>query len=1053
MTTRHGSRIDPAWNGGTSPYPSEVGLHALFARRVRARPDAPAIEPHGPSGLTDADDAPITYAALDRMAARMAHALRARGVVGETPVGVFMAPRPAQIVAQLAILKAGGTYVPLDPDDPRERLEFMIADAAIRVMISDDRAHGLALAGAAELSLDRDADELAAASDEFPAVDPGPDHRTHILYTSGSTGRPKGIELLARGVARLVCATNYITIAPGDRVAQIANVAFDAATFEVWGALLAGATLVPIPRHSALDPPALQHELRARRIDVLLLTTALFNLVAQTCPEAFASVRELVIGGERANLHAVRAVLAAAPPARLINAYGPTESTVIATTCELDAARVAEGALPIGRPIANTRVYVLDGAQRPVGVGEPGELYIGGDGLARGYLRRPALTAERFVTVPGLVAGREVRLYRTGDLARWRPDGALEFLGRADFQVKIRGVHVEIEEVEAALLASDLLLDAAVAPQSGAHGETLLVAHVVPRDPANFSVPEIQARLQELLPRAMIPAKFIVTVALPLNANGKVDRKALAHGHTQSGVFSLSAAHDPLTAELAALWADLLGVDEVRPDDDFFALGGDSLLAARLVLRVRDAWQVPLSIYALHESGTLRACATLVRDALRGAAPTCPNPDGPDVWQADARLPADIKALVEGAVASAPPPSDWRRGDALVTGATGFLGAFLVADLLQHTEARVHCLVRAADAADAAGRLLDALARHGLWHDGFASRLHVVVGDLQRRRFGLDAETFEALASAVDVVFHAAAHVHYVQPYIAHRPTNVVGTGEVIRFAATARLKPLHHVSSIAVFGPSGFFGGKPRVGEDDDIAEHLQYLPYDIGYSASKWVSEQLVWAAMRAGLPAAVHRPGFIMGDSRTGAGNPDDFIARTIRGSIRVGAYPALANQREEFVPVDYVSRAILHIATDPANLGRAYHLVPPDPRQSIDLDELFAMIAASGYPLARVDYAEWVERIVRDACGGGSPLCPLLPLLLERVHDGGRTRWQLHEGAPIYDATRAARALAGSGVVFRPLDRGLMATYLRRLVADGHLPLARPPDPAAVHLRTG
>jgi amino acid adenylation domain-containing protein/thioester reductase-like protein len=1049
MITPHGSLIDAAWNGSTTPYPSNEGLAELLALQVAARPGAVAI---------DAGAERITYAALDRRANQMAHTLRGLGVGVETPVGVFMGPRAEQIIAQVAILKVGGTYVPLDPDYPRERLEFMVADAEIQVILTDRRTHGQQIGARTSLCVDAHVPRFAANPHTFDAARPGPEHRTHILYTSGSTGKPKGIELLARGVSRLVLATDYVQFNPGDRVAQIANFSFDAATFEVWGALLNGAALVLIPRRSALDPHELRTELRDRRISTLLLTTALFNLVAQARPDAFRSLRNLLIGGEQANVHAVRAVLAAGPPARLINAYGPTESTVIATTCDLDDARVADGVVPIGRPIANTRVYILDDDRRPVGVGETGELYIGGDGLARGYLRRPELTAERFVEVPGLVPGAvrgpTLRLYRTGDQARWRPDGAIEFLGRTDFQVKIRGFRVELGEVEAGLLATGMLNDAVVTAQAGGHGEQQLVAHVVPRDPPGYRTADLQERLAGLLPRYMIPARIVDVPALPLNANGKVDRKALTQGHAQSGVFcisALAALRDPVTAELAKLWAELLGVAEVGPDDDFFKLGGNSLLAARLVLRVRDIYQVRLPIYALYEASTLRECAAAVRGALRGGAVHGPNPDEPDAWRADACLPHDVLAAILRAADGPAAPADWRTGEVFLTGATGFLGAFMLAELLRRTTARAHCLVRATDVADGARRLRQVLTRYGLWHDAFAARIHPVVGDLCKRRFGLAAAAFDALAARVAVVFHSGAQVNYVQPYVAHRAANVGGTAEVIRFAATGRRKPLHHISSIAVFGPSGFFGGKRRVREDDDLDEYLQYLGFDIGYTASKWVAEKLVWEAIRAGLPAAVHRPGFVMGDSRTGVGNPDDFMGRCVRGSIRVGVVPDLPRQRKEFVPVDVVSRAILHIAADPANLGRAYHLVPPDPRASIDLNHFFGMIAAFGYPLARVDYAQWVERVTEDARVGDNPLCPLLPMLFERVYGDERTRWELYEDMPAYDAGNTVRALAGSDIAFPPLTRGLMTTYLRRWIAEGHLPLIREARDAPIQLQ--
>ncbi|MBZ5712804.1 amino acid adenylation domain-containing protein [Nannocystis pusilla] len=1037
MSDTNASLIDAAWHGGFSPYPSAEGLAELLVRQVRSRPDALAV---------DAGEERLSYAELFRRASRMAHALRAAGVGVETPVGVFMSPRIEQIVAQVAICMAGGTYVPLDPDYPRERLEFMIADAGVELVLTERRQFGLQLGGRPELCVDRERANFERNPATFEWVAGGPERRTHILYTSGSTGKPKGIEIVGRGVTRLVMATNYVQFEPTDRVAQIANFSFDAAIFEVWGPLLNGAEIVLIPRRSALDPSELRAELVRRGVTVMFLTTALFNLVAGACPDAFSSLRYLLVGGEKANAEALRAVLEAAPPRHLQNIYGPTESTTFAVSCELGLEHVATSNVPIGRPIANTLAYILDEQQRPVGVGELGELYIGGDGLARGYHNRPELTAERFVSVAGLRGDAAIRLYRTGDQARWRPDGLIEFVGRTDFQVKIRGHRIELEEIESALVASGLVAAAAVTVHESPAGDKSLVAHVVPRDRAGFLSSQLQVHLQTKLPRFMVPSRFVSLDALPLNANGKVDRKALVAGQAQSGVFSLNAmiaaTHDPLTGELAAIWAELLGVQVVLPEDDFFGLGGNSLLAARLVLRVRDVYRVRLPIYALYEGGTLRECVALLRRALRGEAIGSTTPEGPQVWQADARLPEDVRAQILRTAELPRPAADaWRTGDVFLTGVTGFLGSFLLRDLMVHTKARVHCLVRAQDVRSGAARVRQALAKYGLWQSSYAARICVVPGDLTSPRFGLDEAAFTSLAGTVDAVIHSGAQVNYVQPYAAHRASNVGGTLEVVRFAATGRAKPLHHVSSVGVFGPSGFFGGKRVVYENDALDDHLEYLGLDIGYSASKWVAEKVVWAAGELGLPVAVYRPGFIMGDSRTGAGNADDFVGRSVRGAIQIGAYPDLPRQRKEFVPVDFVSRAILHIAGSADNHGRAFHLVPPDPQQSPDLNEFFALISEFGYRLKQWSYAQWVDRTIQDARERDNPLCSLLPMLFERVYRDELTRWELYEDMPAYDTSNTNAALAGSGIRFVAMDRTLVARYLRYWIAAGQLPPVR------------
>jgi thioesterase domain-containing protein len=422
------------------------------------------------------------------------------------------------------------------------------------------------------------------------------------MFTSGSTGRPKGVVVPHRAVAHLACDTDFVRLGPGDRVALAANPAFDASTFELWGALLNGATLVVLDRDELLSPRALAAALGRGHVGTLFLTTALFHLLAREAPAALGGLENLLFGGERADPAAVGAVLAAARPRRLLHVYGPTETTTFATWHPVAEAEPG-GGVPIGRPLARVRAHVLDpgGAEAPAGA--PGELYLGGPGVALGYLDDPARTAERFVPDP---FSPGARLYRTGDRARWRADGALEFLGRLDGQVKVRGFRVEPGEVEDALRRTGLVRDAAVVAREDAAGTLALAAYVVPR--GENGPAEIRRALAATLPDHLVPAWVEVLPALPLGPTGKVARGALPPPRP-AGRAPARRALTPAEERLAALWRPLLGVAEVGPDDDFFALGGHSLLAARLFGAIERELGERLPLSVLFGRSTLAGLA------------------------------------------------------------------------------------------------------------------------------------------------------------------------------------------------------------------------------------------------------------------------------------------------------------------------------------------------------------------------------------------------------------------------------------------------------------
>jgi amino acid adenylation domain-containing protein len=585
-------------------YERDLPVHRLFEARAARAPETRAVELGGTV---------LTYAGLDARAGALARRLREAGVGVEARVGVAMERSAELVVALLGILKAGAAYVPLDPSYPAERLAFMLEDAGVAALVvSGEVPAALRGFGGPVIPLSPDDEVVGDAGEE--SADVPAEALAYVVYTSGSTGTPKGIGIPHRAVARLVRNTEYLPFAADERIAQLSNASFDALTFEVWGALLNGGTLVGIGRDTVLDPGALADALRRERITAAFVTTALFNQVARARPDGFGALRHLLFGGEACDPEAVRAVReSGGAPGRLLNVYGPTESTTFATWHRVASVPAGAATVPIGVPLANTTAHVLDGA-RPCNLGEPGELHLGGDGVARGYLGQPGMTAERFVPDP-FSATPGARLYRTGDRVRRREDGALEFLGRVDQQVKVRGFRIEPGEVEAALRALPAVAEAAVVVRADG-GEKRLVAYVVPAGGEAPSAAALRDALAGRLPDYLVPTAFVALDAIPLTPNGKVDRRALpAPGAGAEEAFA--APRTPTEAALAAIYGEVLGTERVGVEDDFFLLGGHSLLAAQVVSRVRRAFGAEVPLRAVFEAPSVRRLAARV-DALRG---------------------------------------------------------------------------------------------------------------------------------------------------------------------------------------------------------------------------------------------------------------------------------------------------------------------------------------------------------------------------------------------------------------------------------------------------
>jgi amino acid adenylation domain-containing protein len=613
LTEAERQQVLVEWNATQADYPRDQCVHHLFEQQVARAPEAVAVV---------YADTQLTYRQLNERANQLAHFLRKRGVGPGSLVGICVERSLEMPVGLLGILKAGGAYVPLDPNYPQDRLAFMLEDSQAAVLLTQQRLRSsLPPFSGQVICLDEQWEEIAQESQANPVSEMKSENLAYVIYTSGSTGKPKGVLIPHRGLVNHNTAfINAFHLQPTDRLLQFASLSFDTAGEELYPCWLSGATLVLRPAQFALTTAELLRLLEDERITFLNLPTAYWHTwvyeLAESKTPLPETLRWVIVGGEQAlpqrlalwQQHVDKRV-------RWSNTYGPTEATITATSYDLLRGQEEQeiGALPIGRPLANMQAYVLDAHLQPVPVGVPGELYIGGAGLAQGYLNRPELTAERFIPNP-FSQEPGARLYKTGDLVRYLPDGNLEYLGRVDFQVKIRGYRIELGEIEAVLSKHPQVRETVVVAREDTPGEKRLVAYLVPAADEPPTSSALRSFLKEHLPDYMLPSAFVFLEQLPLTPNGKLNRRALPapEGDRDQPGTTYVAPRTPTEEQLAAIWADLLGLKQVSIDENFFELGGHSLLAVRVLSQVRDTFHVELPLSSLFEAPTVAKLAVKI---------------------------------------------------------------------------------------------------------------------------------------------------------------------------------------------------------------------------------------------------------------------------------------------------------------------------------------------------------------------------------------------------------------------------------------------------------
>lgn len=1007
-------------------YPNK-SIADLFYEQVEQRAEMIAIVQGGKS---------LTYAELNHQSNRLAHylfSLLDKAVI-EPIIAVILTGSIDFVISILAILKIGAAYLPMDPQMPIKRLRFMLEDAKAQIVITRSAFAQKFYEITSQLVILGENTVIQKQLAINPQKKISSNNLAYVIYTSGSTGKPKGVMIEHASVVQLVKSTQYIDLSPNNVMAQTCNVTFDVSGFEIWGALLNGLKLVIYSKANLLDFDGFKEKLIRDEISILVLTTALFYRFTLLDHTMFRSIKWLLYIGEKImNSSIVRKLLndSATSPKNLINVYGPTEDTVFSTTYNISANDFSGNDVPIGRPINGTVAYVFDDQYSPVPENILGELYLGGFGLARGYLNRADLTSERFIKNP--FTNGDDRLYCTGDLVRYLKNGNIVYARRNDSQIKLLGYRIDLAEIEKTLMTHANVKESVVVMQKTPGDHQILIAYIGVHDqPYNDNDFKEQLRLllSEFLPEYMIPQFFVLLDTLPLTGNGKLDRQQLPEvdffSETNSEYIAPSTA---LEKVLVDIWAKLLPVAaKIGITDDFFMLGGSSLLAIQLADIVNKKFgKIPYS--ALFSQPTIRAQAALIQMPQKRCRK---NLLMIDYLKQQINLDEDIKSYDEKWYKYPTSP------DAIfLTGVTGFLGIFLLQELLRDTSAEIYCLVRACDYRHAQQRFAETLKKYHIPASIYKNdRVKLIIGDVVKWRLGLPEKIYYQLAEKIDIIYHVASAVNFAMPYSALKNTNVLGTKNMLRFAVTNKVKPLQYASSASIFSFMHYFNKASWLAEEEiswDNDAYLRALSKEIGYIQSKAVTEKLIWQASKRRIPVTIYRLGFVLCHSKTGVGNMEQLWPRFIKDCLMLGSYPNLTDLKGEFITVDYASQSISRLSRKADVNGQVLHIVP-SPEHNMTTDSLFNIIAGCdpGLSLKGMPFLYWRKQLECYLADNNGNLRLLLPLFKDLV-DRDLSLFEVYQRSPHYVVENTRNALKSVGVMELPINSVIMKNYIHYIMS--------------------
>jgi len=1019
----------------------------IFERIVEQFPYNPAVVESG--------FVACNYWELSQRAKKLAALMQQANCAPGDVVAISIEKSADYVCAMLAVWYCGAAFVPLDPVLPRERMALMCKEATVKValVVSGNvptfftQESGISSICVDKITyakpFDQEGNRLdPAALAEYHLPDFSVDALAYIIFTSGSTGIPKGVLVSHRGIVSFLQAQiDAFELTDCSRSLWYLSTSFDASVSDLGTALLSGAALYIEPPCRLQPGGELEEVLLQRGITYVDIPPSMLRLLPPSSLPA--TLKTIVIGGEACAPDVVRAFAARV---KLINVYGPTESTVCTSLeqCTIDRDRPL-----IGRPLPGISYHVLDEDLNAVKAGQAGQLHIGGIGLARGYLNRPELTAAKFIIHPQ--SGE--RLYRTGDLIMHTDDGEYQFLGRTDRQVKLRGMLVEPEEIEAKLLQHSAVERAAVLkrPVKDGTAREILVAFVTAKSDsakasATLDLDDLRRHLSLYLPKWMIPQKLEKLESMPLTTTGKVDLSALkkitlapydsqAHSNLE-----LWTHNSTIARALAEIFTRVLGVDSVSADDDFFEIGGDSFAVVEAVVAA-SAMGISLSPALLMENPTIAALSATLEQARAKPSESAARTAAGGMSSEDILADLDRiynepswQTLMESASKRAA-MTERVPENVFFTGATGFLGSRLLYELMQNSAARLYCLVRAEDESSALGRIQAALAKHGLDFSAAQSkRIHPICGRLEQKEFDLAPDTWTRLTETVDTIVHCAALVNNLASYAELRPSNLMGTVEVARLALAGRPKCLHYAGTLSVFVATDCNSGVLKEGDHLDKTGTVYG-----GYAQTKWAAEMFL-RKLAPLLPVSQHRLGLITGDSVSGRGADHDFLTLFVRGLLALAAVPEISQPVSvDITPVDFAARAMaaLSLATMQSNdfEQATYHLANP---QSLELSRLLDLLRRQGVTietLAASDFKALLRRLAAQSKLGAAESAACLALCRLAGDDFQLFRtMDLFQATDVhFDCRNADKILRGRDIVCPPPSDELISLYLKAILA--------------------
>ena len=1006
------------WNNTEVSFNEDKHIHNLFEEHALRKPDEIAVVGRDEHGTRRT----ITYNELNTKANQLANHLRE--VVGENHciIGICLTKSIELVISVMAVFKAGFAYVPIDPEYPINRKEFILSDSNSGAVLTETRfASDFKGNNISIVEIDKTFPILDKYDNKNLNVQIPKYSLAYVIYTSGSTGTPKGVKIIHEGVTNIfygyqegyllenICKTHL----------QMANFTFDVFVGDFIRSLCSGGKLILCPREYLLNPEQLYNIIQTEKVEFAEFVPAVIRHLVQYMKRAnkiIDSMKALVISSDSWNMKEYFEFKEYfIEGTRFINAYGVTEVTIDSTFIDCDKIQEdSQGFVPIGRPFPNTELYILDKELNPTPIGIAGELCIGGKGVAAGYMNRSELTAEKFVRNPfkkDLDPSKpEAFMYRTGDLAYYLPNGVVGFLGRIDNQVKIRGLRIEVGEIESVLSQHPMVKEAVVLAKKDQSGENILIGYYTENINNTIGLEELHAFMRNKLPEYMVPSVFIKVEEFLLNSNGKVDRNALPglDASIKESVRDYTEARNYTERKLVEIWKNILQIEKVGINNDFFSVGGHSFIAIKLIDKIEKELNFRIPLTELLVNPTIQHLAKIID----GKSAVADDSQSQDAMNID----FEEEARIEGKLGS-----DWFNPKRiLLTGATGSIGTNLLIDILKtYKSADVYCLVRAEDDAAALRKIENSIKRQLLCENYIMTRIVPVIGDLEKPLLGLTEQKFEELSTSIDIIFHNGAFVNFVYPYSVLKKANVLGTIEILKLAARSKIKPLHYISTISVYDnihlPEDKSGQVIAINDDTELIQN-EGLKNNIGYTQSKWVAEKIVQNAREQGLPITIYRPDTVSGNSVTGVWNTGDFACKTIRSMALSGIIPN-KDVFYNWMPVDYVSSTIVYLSTKANSMNKNFNMVSP---YTFSISELASWITSLGYPIKKVPINKWKKQL-KENMESKSELSEIPAEVFEAAE-----KYDPHKVLK-YMSDNVRQGLQGSGIECPKINKEIIKKY--------------------------